>query len=291
MNRSAVFAVIGGDVRQAYLAALLHMDGYDIHTFALERRPLQGCRPMSDLRIDLAAVQAVILPLPVQHGDRELNAPLTNSSHMLKDILNAIPADTLILAGAVPRWMYGYALQNRLRLIDYLARDDLAIRNAVPTCEGALQLAMEHTEHTIQDSRCLVIGYGRIGEMLARKLQALGAKVTVSARSARDFARIESAGMRVLDTRYLAGRLTPFHIIFNTAPAPVLGSVELSDTMSPCLVIDLASEPGGIAPDAQPPADCHIIHALSLPGKVAPLSAARAIHHTILTILQEEGKL
>lgn len=291
MNQSAILAVIGGDARQAYLAAMLRSDGHDIRTFALERRPLPDCYPISDLRIGLADVQAVILPLPVQHGEGQLNAPLTNSTYMLKDILDAIPADTLLLAGAVPHWMYSCANQNHLHLIDYLARDDLAIRNAVPTCEGALQLAMEHTEHTIQGTRCLVIGYGRIGSMLARKLQALDAKVTVSARSSRDFARIEAAGMRALDTRRLAGRLLPFHIIFNTVPAPVLGSAELSDIMLPCLVIDLASAPGGIAPDVKPPAGCHIVRALSLPGKVAPLSAARAIYATVLTILQEEGKL
>ena len=39
------------------------------------------------------------------------------------------------------------------------------------------------------------------------------------------------------------------------------------------------------------PAGCRLLHALSLPGRVAPLSAARAIHDTVLTILQEESIL
>ena len=163
--------------------------------------------------------------------------------------------------------------------------------NDLPTCEGAIQLAMEQTPYTLQGARCLVIGCGRIGALLARKLRALGAHVTVSARSPRDFARIDASGMPSLDTRHLTGQLSGFELIFNTVPAPVLGAPELAELKPDCLVIDLASLPGGISPDVQLPPDCRVLHALSLPGRVAPLSAARAIHDTVCTILQEEGVL
>ncbi|MDO5142765.1 MAG: NAD(P)-dependent oxidoreductase [Eubacteriales bacterium] len=148
---------------------------------------------------------------------------------------------------------------------------------------------MEQTAYTLQGARCLVIGYGRIGSMLARKLCALGAQVTAAARSPRDRARIEAAGMPALDTRHLTGTLSGFELIFNTVPAPVLGTAELAGLDAPCLVIDLASLPGGVAADATLPPDCRVLHALSLPGRVAPLSAARAVHDTVCTILQEEG--
>ncbi len=163
--------------------------------------------------------------------------------------------------------------------------------NDVPTCEGAIQLAMEQTEYTLQGAACLVVGYGRIGALLARKLQALGANVTVSARSARDFARIEANGLPALDTCRLAGHLAKFQIIFNTVPAPILGAAELSELAPGCLIIDLASMPGGIDVDAKLPPSCRLLHALSLPGRVAPLTAACAIHDTIITILQEESIL
>ncbi len=150
---------------------------------------------------------------------------------------------------------------------------------------------MEQTEHTLQGSHCLVTGYGRIGALLAGKLYALGAKVTASARSPKDFARIEAAGMKPLDTRKLTGKLKGFDLIFNTVPAPVFGPAELSEITSACLIIDLASLPGGVSGDASPCSGCRVLHALSLPGKVAPLTAAKAIYETVLTILQEEGVL
>ena len=160
--------------------------------------------------------------------------------------------------------------------------------NEVPTCEAALQIAMEQTDFTLHGAACLVIGHGRIGALLARKLHALGASVTVSARSARDFARIQADGLRVLDTRRLAGHLGGFPLIFNTVPAPVLGRAELAGLSRGTLLIDLASLPGGVAPDAPLPEGCRLLPALSLPGKVAPRSAARAIYDTVCAILEEE---
>lgn len=163
--------------------------------------------------------------------------------------------------------------------------------NAFPTCEGALQLAMEQTAFTLQNARCLVIGAGRIGMLLARKLYALDAQVTVSARCTRDFARIAAAGLHALDTRRLAVHLAGFDLIFNTVPAPILTTEVLSDMKPPCFIIDLASLPGGVAADTLLPDGCRVLHALSLPGKVAPLSAARAVFDTVDTILHEEGIL
>ena len=69
----------------------------------------------------------------------------------------------------------------------------------------------------------------------------------------------------------------------------MLGKTELEELKPGCVVIDLASLPGGIAPDLAAPPACRVLHALSLPGRVAPRSAARAIYDTVRAILQEEG--
>ena len=132
MNQSTTLAVVGGDVRQAYLAELLHEAGHTVRTFALERRPAAGCTAASDLQACLDDARAVILPMPVQMGDGSLNAPLANAQHTIGDVLDAIPAGTLTLAGAVPFSVHARAVQNGLTLIDYLSREELAIRNAVP---------------------------------------------------------------------------------------------------------------------------------------------------------------
>lgn len=98
----------------------------------------------------------------------------------------------------------------------------------------------------MQGARTLVIGNGRIGRLLSGKLSCLGADVTVSARSARDFAWIENSCHHVLDTRRLSGHLSGFDLVINTVPAKVLGAAELAELPAGCLIIDLASKPGGV---------------------------------------------
>lgn len=119
------------------------------------------------------------------------------------------------------------------------------IVNALPTAEGALQIAMEELPITLHGARALVLGYGRIGSLLARRLHTLGAIVSVSARSNASFAHIWAEGMQALDTRALGGKLGEFDVLFNTVPAQVLGMAELAELREDCLVIDLASKPGG----------------------------------------------
>ena len=61
-----------------------------------------------------------------------------------------------------------------LTIQDYFAREELAVANAVPTAEGAVQLAMEHLPITIHGARVLVVGFGRVGRTTAQRFQALG---------------------------------------------------------------------------------------------------------------------
>ena len=71
-------------------------------------------------------------------------------------------------------------------VLDYFHDEFLTAANAAITAEGALLLAMEQLPVTLADTPVLVIGWGRIGQLLSRKLQALGAHVTASARRSRD---------------------------------------------------------------------------------------------------------
>lgn len=145
---------------------------------------------------------------------------------------------------------------------------------------------MEHLPITIHGSRCLVVGFGRIGKLLSLRLQALGAKVTVSARSPADAALIRALGMQSEVTGPFAKGLDGYDLIVNTVPAPVLGPGELERTREDCLILDLASKPGGVDRSAGKALGRQVIHALSLPGRFAPATAGYLIRDTILDYLR-----
>ena len=81
---------------------------------------------------------------------------------------------------------------------------------------------------------------------MARRLNALGDNVTASARSFSDIAWAYSYDCNTIPLYDLKKDINQFDAVFNTIPAMVIGEDLLSNLKKDCLVIDLASKPGGV---------------------------------------------
>ena len=280
-------SVIGGDLRQLTLAELLSEDGYDVFVsgfgddsksdkYTIENDVKKAC--LGDV---------IILPMPVTSDLKTLNAPFNKVKISLSELEEHIRPDSLILGGRLNEDFY--TLFENHKCIDYYEREELMIKNAVPTAEGAIELAIAETPITIAKSKCLIIGYGRIGKVLAHHLKAMDAFVTVSARKYQTLAWIDVDGYTAVHNKDLIKNIHSYDVIFNTAPALILDEDILAKINPDTVVIDLASKPGGV--DFQKAKDfgLKVIWALSLPGKTAPLTSGRIIKETISNILYEEG--
>ena len=166
---------------------------------------------------------------------------------------------------------------------DYMRDEPLAVQNAALTAEAAVALALGAMPTGLSGSRILVVGFGRIGKCLARKLQSLGAAVTVASRKAEDRAWCAALGYRPEQTHAYAHGLT-YDCVLNTVPAPVFTEAQLATLR--CPLVDLASAPGGLPPACDPPKLYQ--RAPGLPGRFAPERAARILKETTLRILSEE---
>ena len=279
--------VAGGDMRQAKLAELLAADGHTVHAYALERLGALDGVEMEESLEGAALADCVVLPLPAAGEGSLLNAPLSGRKHPLALVLDALRPGQVICAGMVGPQTAALAADRGLTLHDYFAREELAVANAVPTAEGAVQLAMEQMPVTIHGARVLITGFGRVGQAAARRFAALGARVSVAARRYEQLALAESEGYGAEQIGGLDGWLCGYDLVVNTVPAPVLGETELKDLRPDCLIIDLASKPGGVDRKAADRLGRQVIWALSLPGKVAPVTAGGAIRSTIYNMLHE----
>jgi dipicolinate synthase subunit A len=150
-----------------------------------------------------------------------------------------------------------------------------------------LQIALEELPITLHNSQCLVIGFGRTGKMIASVLSGVGANVTVSARKHSDIAWIKSHGYQPVYANQLEEVLPYQDLIVNTVPHLVLDEAALKKVGDSTLIIDVASKPGGVDFTKAKELGKKFIWALSLPGKVAPLTAGEIIKSTIDHILQE----
>ena len=282
--------VMGGDLRQAKLAQLLAEDGHTVHTYALgePQEPTPGLTAeVSPRYIDKA--DCVVLPLAVSNGEGLLNAPLALSEHPLAPILDRLSPRQFLCGGLVGGEAEELARKRGLTIHDYFAREELAVANAVPTAEGAVQLAMEHMPITIHGAKVLVVGFGRVGRLTAQRFQALGARVSVAARRYDQLAWAQAMGYGGEHLGQLKDWLCGYDLIVNTVPAQVLGQGELEAVKPDCLILDLASKPGGVDLSAAGELGLTVIWALSLPGKVAPSTAGAAIKSTIYNMLREIG--
>ncbi len=276
--------VVGGDPRQVALSRLLADDGHGVHLYALEQAEGVKCEP-SMAGADRA--DCVVLPLPALGPEGALNAPLSGKSHPPEEILDSLRPGQLVCAGIVAAPLRAMAEERGLTLRDYFAREELAVLNAVPTAEGAIQIAMEELPITLHGARVLIVGFGRLGRALVPRLRALGAHVWVSARRYEQQAAAEGMGAGVEGMDRLPDWLCGYDLVINTVPAPVLGVEELSALKEGALVIDLASRPGGVDMKAAAALGVRVIWALSLPGKVAPVTSGRYIKDTVYHLMDE----
>lgn len=290
MRSIQTLGVIGGDLRSFFLAQALVREGYTVLTYGLEQAELPNSI-VACISPEQAVplMDAVIFPVPVSADDVHLHAPLARTSVSLERLFQAASPEQKLFGGqissAVEKKIRCYGLQ----MEDYYRREDLAVYNAVPAAEGAIQLAMEELPITLHCARTLITGCGRVGRALAQRLVLLGARVTVAARRQAELAWAYSIGCSVLEIRDLEKAL-PTDVIFNTVPAKLFTASLLRRIGRDTLLIDLASKPGGVDWDAAAALHCRTIWALSLPGRVAPKTAGEILATAVLHSIGEVGE-
>lgn len=146
------------------------------------------------------------------------------------------------------------------------------IENAALTAEGACELVMRRLPGAALGADIVIVGYGRIGSMLADRLALMGASVTVAARRPESRAEARARGHLAVDITQIPD--SPDAVI-NTVPAPIL-----SGCFGGALCIELASAPGGWA-DHTP-----VLKASGLPGLYAPKAAADVMAEAVYRVME-----
>ncbi len=291
MQTIETFAVVGGDLRAAYLAGLLAEDGYKVITAGLDGTDLPPCvTGCTNITQAVSLADCVVLPLPFTTDGNTVNAPFSRVRIQPEQVLGGLAPSQFVAAGGLPEAWQAQLAVNGVTVHDYLAREELAILNSVPTAEGAVQLAMEELPITLRGARTLVTGYGRVARTLSALLQAMGASVTVAARRCEDRAAATVAGCQSIPVTEIAA-VGDFDVMFNTVPARLFDADLLKKLTPSTLLIDLASRPGGVDFDTAAALRLKTVWALSLPGRVAPKTAADILKRTIYNMLAEEGRL
>lgn len=281
------WTILGGDGRQIALLHLLREKGISVSAWGIGEESTE-----TDWRNAVRDAEVILLPLPSSGDGVRIRSPFREGLGLrFSCLLETLSPNTLICGGRLPQIWVEQARQARLRVLDYFDSEALQLRNALPTVEGAILLALQALPVTLDGCEIAVLGYGRIASLLAEKLTALGAIVTVYARKERDLihARLrhcQSVHLCGSDERSsLCGLSKSCRMVINTVPVPLITEPILQCWPKTCLLMELASLPGGFDIAAAERLGFARIMAAALPGKYFPETAGKILGETLIELV------
>ena len=146
MEAKKLFAVVGTDARQAAAGRVLERAGYAVG----------GAE-------QVALADYILLPLP-------LDAARTP----LAELLRAAKPGAVALGGRLSVQAKTIAQEAGVELVDYFARPELTVYNAIPTAEGCIGILLAERTRTLWGTNLLLLGFGPVGQALGARLAALG---------------------------------------------------------------------------------------------------------------------
>lgn len=276
-------------MRYVKLAQILAGDNRLVYTFGLEQIEFnnENIKKCENINKVIQNCKIILGPLPFSKDGKSIIALFSRKTIYIEDILKSLNNTNIFITGKIEPQYRNLLTKQAVLFIDLLEREELTVLNAVATCEGAIKTAIEKTSVTLHESNCLVLGFGRIGKLLCKMLDGIGAKVYAEARKNSDIAWIRAYGYNPIKLEELNENLSNQDIIFNTVPNLILNEERLKLLKKDCLIVDLASSPGGVDFEKAKELGINTILDLGIPGKTSPNTAAKYIFDTIQNIEKE----
>lgn len=286
-------AVIGGDLRQTYLASLLEKSGYKIITFGLNKNiPNFNLSFTNSFEQAIASSKTIIAPIPFSRDKKYItdlgNDVLVKNNELSVEIfLSCLKPEHYLIGGNIPKEAIETCHKKNIPYFDLIKNEEIATLNAIATAEGSIAEAIYKSNINLHQSKGLVLGYGKCGKVLAAKLHGLGVKVTVCARKKSALSEAYTNGFSIMELNKLEFTIKDFDYIFNTIPTIILDKKLLLSLSSETTIIDIASSPGGVDYDTAKELKLKAYSCLGIPGKISPKSSAEILAKAIIPILKE----
>ena len=298
------YSIIGGDLRLVNLAKQFADDKCEVFVFGMENseeieedRRIIKC---NTLEMAIKKSQILIGSIPFSRDNEEMYATFSKENIKIDDLINFqsetfMPKDMnkdnsilnkTFIAGNISNNVKEKLEKRFEKVIDIMKEEQLVVLNTIATAEGAIDVAIQNTDIIIHGSKVLILGFGRVAKVVAKKFNGISARVTCAARKNTDLAWIKTLGYEAVNINDLKDDLKKYDIIINTVPQMIIDKEEMQYMKKNVLLIDLASSPGGINPEDAQKLNLNFVWALALPGKIAPITSAKFIKETIYTVLR-----
>ena len=260
MDRQTILLI--SDMRQVCLAEILTKKGHNVRCLDIRNRET-ALQQLEKLKRFLDKADVLILPIPVQKVPEQ---------EIFYDILNKnLEKKTLVMGGCFSTEQRELLTGRDIHFLDFMEDTVVTEENAVATAEGTIAELVEKSPYNIDEAKVLVTGYGYCGKAIAKRLGALGARVTVLAR--RKEARKEAKGAAM---------------VVNMVPALVVTEKIIRELPRDAYIVDIASGEGGTDFACAREYGIHADHVLGIPGKYAPKESAYILERSVERFILKE---
>lgn len=238
-------AVVGGDERDPEIARLAAETGATVQAFGIPwpEGEIPGVERVDSSSAAVDGADYIFLPIPLGVGS-VIYAPHADEPIVVdQELLSRAAPDAYAFCGRATSEIKAAADAAGVRVHEYDPDRELMLLRAPAIVEGALQHAIEATDITINDAEVVVVGFGNIGQLLARTLRGLGARVHVAARNPVQRAGAYADGLLPLTLEELPELAPSLDMIFSTVPAQVVDRSILERLPPGTLVLDIAPPP------------------------------------------------
>ncbi len=275
--------VIGGDDRQYYMTQHLRKAGFTVWVYGTVFEDKKESKNYLRTKEEAFAVMerekvSVVLPVPVTVDKKTVKG----SGIYLEEVCPHMKEKDILYGGNLPEILRCGCEMKQGQCRDFMKSEHVAWLNAVSTAEGSIAEACMLGKSQLTGSNCLVLGYGRCGEVLADKLKRFGANVTVMERKKTLRARAQTYGLSAAGFETEKAEPGTFEYIFNTVPALVIDEAFLLKCGRDVVIVDIASAPGGVDYRAAEKLGITAKLCLGLPGKYAPKTAGEILADVII---------
>lgn len=265
--------ILGGDKRLVELKKKLEKNNHNVKSLFLNYK---------DNSInDINEFDTVFLPIPFLKNNF-LNAPFHNEPISVDYILNMLKNFKGTIIGGLNDSSENLLSQNNLKFLNILKDEKFTLINAIITAEGTIQKLINESDISLFESKVCILGYGRVSKALARRLDPLCENLTIYNNPSINYiySKVDKINSKTIDNFPFDSK--NFNIIVNTIPSLIINKEIINNLNPSCLIVDLASIPGGVDFKYAEEKNIKTIHYLGIPGKVSSKSAAKAMYNFIL---------
>jgi dipicolinate synthase subunit A len=215
------------------------------------------------------------LLLPITGVDNNLTIRGGNTQ-LTEEILGHLRGKT-ILTGLMHESLQLACQQFEVALETYMT-DDFAIDNNYITCEGIIEGLVKLSEKAIYQSNILILGYGRLGQILAKVLTPFKVKLWIAARDEKDLTKIKIEGNQALPLNQIGKALDEVDFVITTIPKEVMNHEVLESLIDKdLLIIDVSSHPYSFDHDYAKELGLNVHLLAKIPGRIAPKSSGELL--------------